>query len=287
MNEELRQAGLDAVCQIKTGNWSDAREFLRALGKTNSRQQEYPPSSSSSPPSSHSSCSSWAGRLTTPDLKDNGEKKAKQTHQENDEFLKGSGVSVEGASGWVGRGVGSDQQQRKNTDYMQDASAVRAAERGDGDGDRGNDDEDGYCREGGVMSVVKPARGCASGSVFLCRGEREAEEAFRKILGAPKYGTPGAVNEEVGFLFLRKDEGMYFFFGFSHLFFRSICRPCIGDGSFTCTVFRFFGLSCFSLLCFSIHDSLSSWYVDVHVLCKVHVFLPLEKLLEYGVKTPF
>lgn len=48
-----------------------------------------------------------------------------------------------------------------------------------------------------VMSIVKPARGCASGSVFLCKGESEAKEAFEKILGTPKYGTPGAVNDEV------------------------------------------------------------------------------------------
>lgn len=48
-----------------------------------------------------------------------------------------------------------------------------------------------------VLSIVKPSRGCASGNVFLCKGEREAEEAFLKILGTPKYGTPGAVNDEV------------------------------------------------------------------------------------------
>lgn len=48
-----------------------------------------------------------------------------------------------------------------------------------------------------VMSIVKPARGCASGSVFLCKGESEAKAAFEKILGTPKYGTPGAVNDEV------------------------------------------------------------------------------------------
>lgn len=45
--------------------------------------------------------------------------------------------------------------------------------------------------------VVKPARGCASGDVFLCRGEDEAKKAFYKILGTPKYGTPGAMNDEV------------------------------------------------------------------------------------------
>eukprot|EP00752_Nemacystus_decipiens_P001229 g1228.t1 len=48
-----------------------------------------------------------------------------------------------------------------------------------------------------VLSVVKPARGCASGSVFRCSGEGEAMEAFEKILGTPKYGTPGEFNDEV------------------------------------------------------------------------------------------
>lgn len=48
-----------------------------------------------------------------------------------------------------------------------------------------------------VLSVVKPARGCASGSVFLCKGEDEAMEAFGKILGTPKYGSPGEFNDEV------------------------------------------------------------------------------------------
>lgn len=50
---------------------------------------------------------------------------------------------------------------------------------------------------GGVLSVVKPARGCASGSVCRCQGEREAMDAFDKILGTPKYGTPGEFNDEV------------------------------------------------------------------------------------------
>lgn len=56
---------------------------------------------------------------------------------------------------------------------------------------------EGTARLDGVMSIVKPARGCASGSVFLCHGESEAKEAFEKILGTPKYGTPGAINDEV------------------------------------------------------------------------------------------
>lgn len=49
----------------------------------------------------------------------------------------------------------------------------------------------------GAAVVVKPVRGCASGDVFLCRGEDEAKKAFDKILGTPKYGTPGAMNDEV------------------------------------------------------------------------------------------
>ncbi|CAM9221152.1 unnamed protein product [Ectocarpus sp. 8 AP-2014] len=68
-----------------------------------------------------------------------------------------------------------------------------------GRGGRGEEQEedggDGNSR--GVLSVVKPARGCASGSVFRCQGEREAMEAFDKILGTPKYGTPGEFNDEV------------------------------------------------------------------------------------------
>ncbi|CAN0245566.1 unnamed protein product [Ectocarpus fasciculatus] len=70
-------------------------------------------------------------------------------------------------------------------------------------GVRGEDQEedggDGSSPAGltGVMSVVKPARGCASGSVFRCQGEREAMDAFDKILGTPKYGTPGEFNDEV------------------------------------------------------------------------------------------
>ncbi|CAM9760437.1 unnamed protein product, partial [Ectocarpus fasciculatus] len=70
-------------------------------------------------------------------------------------------------------------------------------------GVRGEDQEedggDGSSPAGltGVMSVVKPARGCASGSVFRCQGEREAMDAFDRILGTPKYGTPGEFNDEV------------------------------------------------------------------------------------------
>ncbi|CAM9664089.1 unnamed protein product, partial [Choristocarpus tenellus] len=48
-----------------------------------------------------------------------------------------------------------------------------------------------------VRLVVKPLRGCASGDVYLCQGLQEAETAFHTILGTPKYGTPGVVNDEV------------------------------------------------------------------------------------------
>lgn len=60
-----------------------------------------------------------------------------------------------------------------------------------------NNEDNSKSNLGGMKSIVKPARGCASGSVFLCTGEREAKEAFEKIRGTPKYGTPGAVNDEV------------------------------------------------------------------------------------------
>ena len=47
----------------------------------------------------------------------------------------------------------------------------------------------------GGWVVVKPARGAASGDVYVCRGEEEVKTAFEKIKGSPKYG--GGVNEEV------------------------------------------------------------------------------------------
>lgn len=76
-------------------------------------------------------------------------------------------------------------------------------------GSRGEEQEEdgGDGNSPGVLSVVKPARGCASGSVFLCQGEREAMEAFDKILGTPKYGTPGEFNDEVRGAFILKYVG--------------------------------------------------------------------------------
>lgn len=131
MNEAAREAGLACARQIKTGDWSKAREFLTSLKKPNAN----------------------AGPVAE--------------HYENEE--------VSARVGEPGPGI----------------NAV-AGESGDGNGEEG-----AACLDG-VRSIVKPSRGCASGSVFLCVGEREAMEAFEKIRGTPKYGTPGAFNDEVG-----------------------------------------------------------------------------------------
>lgn len=130
MNEAAREAGLACARQIKTGDWSKAREFLVSLKKPN------------------------ADAGTVEDNHENKESSAR---------------------------VGEP------------GPAIDAV--GDESGD-GNREEAATCLDG-VMSIVKPSRGCASGSVFLCVGEREAMEAFEKIRGTPKYGTPGAFNDEV------------------------------------------------------------------------------------------
>lgn len=137
MNEAAREAGLACARQIKTGNWSEARDFLASLEK---------PKANTGPIA------------------------------EKSENSKENYVAQE-ASGEVDRPV----------------PAIDAV--ADNHGGR-NTEEDAVCLDG-VMSIVKPSRGCASGSVFLCTGEREAMEAFEKIRGTPKYGTPGAFNDEV------------------------------------------------------------------------------------------
>lgn len=109
MNEAVREAGLTAVRQVKTGYWDEVRSFLSTL---------------KSPSATHPPCS-------------------------------GSRTGTDGGA----------------------APPTARAE--------------------GVSCVVKPVRGCASGGVFRCCGEQEAEVAFGKILGTRKYGTPGAVNDEV------------------------------------------------------------------------------------------
>lgn len=45
------------------------------------------------------------------------------------------------------------------------------------------------------LAVVKPARGAASGDVYVCQTAEEAKAAFDAILNAPTYG--GGVNEAV------------------------------------------------------------------------------------------
>lgn len=116
MNEAMRDAGLAAARQVKTGDRSKVREFLATL---ESKPKPPPPAPSS-----------------------------------------GAAADTAGDAGDA------------------DVSSVESSD--------------------GVLSVVKPARGCASGSVFRCRGEGEAMEAFEKIVGTPKYGTPGEFNDEVG-----------------------------------------------------------------------------------------
>lgn len=130
MNEAVKEAGLESTRQIKTGDWSQVRQFLSTL---------------TSPPVPGGSI--------------------------------GESASLEDSENVPGSGDGP-------------TSPGDPREEVDGEGVDWDLDN--------VLSVVKPARGCASGSVFLCKGEREAEEAFLKILGTPKYGTPGAVNDEVG-----------------------------------------------------------------------------------------
>lgn len=120
MNEAMRDAGLAAARQVKTGDRSKVREFLATLK-----------SKAKPPPAARSARDVVESSRDKP------------------------GMSPTGA----------------------------VDDSGDGDD--------------GVLSVVKPARGCASGSVFRCRGEREAMEAFEKIQGTPKYGTPGEFNDEV------------------------------------------------------------------------------------------
>lgn len=148
MNEAIREAGLEAVRQVKTGDWAEVQSFLASLKKSSRGE-----SSTSGEPGTNGGIA-----------RDNETTPAIGTVTSRDPVHNG-------------------------------ASTTDAVVGGEGPGDSvGNESalDD-------VLCVVKPARGCASGSVFRCRGEREAEIAFRKILGTPKYGTPGAVNDEVGY----------------------------------------------------------------------------------------
>ncbi|CAM9125023.1 unnamed protein product [Laminaria digitata] len=144
MNEAAREAGLACARQIKTGDWSKAREFLASLKKPNAD----------------------AGAVA-----------------ENSENKENSAGAVAEISAKIEKSAEVDE-------LVPSIDAV-AGESGSGNGEEG-----APCLDG-VMSIVKPSRGCASGSVFLCTGEREAMEAFEKIRGTPKYGTPGAFNDEV------------------------------------------------------------------------------------------
>lgn len=144
MNEAAREAGLACARQIKTGDWSKAREFLASLKKPNAD----------------------AGAVA-----------------ENSENKENSAGVVAEISANI----------EKSAEVDEPVPSIDAVA---GESGGGNGEEGAPCLDG-VMSIVKPSRGCASGSVFLCTGEREAMEAFEKIRGTPKYGTPGAFNDEV------------------------------------------------------------------------------------------
>lgn len=163
MNEAVRKAGLAAVRQVKTGDWSEVRRFLSNLGND----------SESSPPREKSPAHDAGTPCTMEHDPPKGEvlvgarlvaldgHTAPTCH--HDHTLRGPETS------WAKETV-----ERDRHGYSADAGCLDS-----------------------VTCVVKPARGCASGGVFLCRGEGEAEEAFKKVLGSPKYATPGAVNTEV------------------------------------------------------------------------------------------
>lgn len=144
MNEAMRNAGLAAARQVKTGDSSEVRQFLATL-----RSESEPPPLAPS------------ARTATESARD-----------------VGAGGDV-GDVGDVGDMGTADISSGQNSEIPST--------------DVGDNDSNGD----GVLSVVKPARGCASGSVFRCRGEDEAMEAFEKIRGTPKYGTPGEFNDEV------------------------------------------------------------------------------------------
>lgn len=155
MNEAMRSAGLAAARQVKTGDWSEVREFLQTLDP-------------SSPPTTSTT-------TTT-------------TKRSNSKAYDDGGACSSSAEEISST---ADEEQISDIFSIEEHRQVEAKA---GDGQEGAKSSI-FLDE--VKCVVKPARGCASGNVFLCNGEREAKEAFEKILGTPKYGTPGAVNDQV------------------------------------------------------------------------------------------
>ncbi|CAM9458146.1 unnamed protein product, partial [Hapterophycus canaliculatus] len=144
MNEAMRDAGLSAARQIKTGDRAKVREFLETL------KTKPPPPPAISPRTD--------GQTLGRAVDDAGDPAARESSRK----------------------------------LPSDASGLNRQRHRRQDGET----ESPTCLDG-VLSVVKPARGCASGSVFRCNGEGEAMKAFEKILGTPKYGTPGEYNDEV------------------------------------------------------------------------------------------
>lgn len=163
MNEAMRDAGLAAARQIKTGDRSKVQQFLAALITPQSNP----------PPSGRSNIVRGEETTDSGDEDDGCQDDAEEEEEEKDQVFGENAKNVRSGA----HGLGA-------------STAPRKAVEGGGEGDTIP------CLDG-VLSVVKPARGCASGSVFLCKGEDEAMEAFGKILGTPKYGTPGEFNDEV------------------------------------------------------------------------------------------
>lgn len=172
MNEAMRDAGLAAARQVKTGDRSKVRQFLANLKPA------------PTPPARRAGAAADTAGGVDVDV-------------DVDVF---SGESSESAS--------TDATDAVDRELHGLGASANPREKGGNEGGRGDavplplplpclDGGGGGGGGDGVLSVVKPARGCASGSVFLCRGEGEAMEAFEKILGTPKYGTPGEFNDQV------------------------------------------------------------------------------------------
>lgn len=156
MNESVRDAGLAAVRQVKTGDRSKVQHFLSTLKP------------GAPPPPPARGARAEAPAAAAADNAGGADVDASSAEE--------SGVASTDATDAPGGntcGLGTPSSARK--------TGRQEEERGGAE----------------VLSVVKPSRGCASGSVFRCRGEDEAMEAFENIVGTPKYGTPGEFNHEV------------------------------------------------------------------------------------------
>lgn len=166
MNEAMRDAGLSAARQIKSGDRAKVREFLETLKDKPTQWTEEQTLRGAADAAGDPAAGESSQKLPS-DVSGLSASKDQVPDKDQSEILRTEGDALLGVS--VDRQQGTRQ-----------------------DGGQGS-----FTCLDGVLSVVKPARGCASGSVFRCNGEDEAMEAFEKILGTPKYGTPGAFNDEV------------------------------------------------------------------------------------------